>query len=54
MGTIHTRCAMIAVFQDGDSPTAVNDSSSANPSTGCGKKIGSSSRRRKRPLPVQS
>ena len=41
-GTIQTRCAKTAVCHDKVRPRALNQSSSARPSTDCGKKIGSS------------
>src|SRR5262245_38632003 len=40
-GTIQTRCANTALFQDSGRPSALNHRSSARPSTDCGKKIGS-------------
>ena len=41
-GTIQTRCAKTAVCQDSVTPSALNQSRSARPSTGWGKKIGRS------------
>ena len=41
-GTIQTRWATTAVCQERGMPTALNQSSSASPNTGCGKKIGRS------------
>ena len=45
---------MIAVCQDIGTPTALNQSSSARPRTGCGKKIGSSTSFWNRRRPRQS
>ena len=41
-GTTQIRCAKTAVCQESVSPSALNQRSSASPSTDCGKKIGRS------------
>ena len=53
-GTIQTRCANTAVCHESCRPSALNQRSSASPSTDCGKKIGSSTSFWYQDRPLQS